>query len=122
MTIGSTITLTYDAGPKILVRVDDSGAYTAKYFLAETLVDYELKITHTIPATRGAGQESHLVQLTVTTHDAQGVITRVEVAWTVLKTHSGYIQNTAELTFAHEALASFFSTGSQLASLLGRDS
>ncbi len=119
--IGTTITLTVNAVAKVLVRVSDSEPYTAKYFLADSATrDYELKITHTIPAVRGSAKESHLVRLDVTDYDADGVVIRKQSCWAVSECSIGR-QDTTQLTYYADALSDWLQPGN-LALVLNRDS
>lgn len=103
--IGSTITLTVNSVAKVLSRVDDSEPYTARYFLADSATrDYELKITHTVPAVRGASKESHLVRLDVTDYDVDGVVISKQSCWAVYETSIGR-QDTTQQTYYADALS-----------------
>jgi hypothetical protein len=117
--IGTTITVTINGSAKILDRVNDSEQYSATYFKAETGVDYQLQIKHTIPALRGASKESHLVRLDVTTYTATEV-TKKESTWLVCETSVG-AQDLTSLRFdALGLMAALDST--MLGKVLGRDS
>jgi hypothetical protein len=104
--IGSTITITINAVAKTLNRVNDSEPYSATYFLAEATRDYTATIKHTIPTTRGASKESHLVRLDIVDYDADGVVTKKQSAWTVLEASIGS-QNTTDLGYFANGLMDF---------------
>lgn len=88
--LGTTITIPVNAVNKVLNRVNDSEPYSATYFLAEANVEYQVTIKHTIPKTRGASKESHLVRLDVTDYDAtSGDLVRKQSVWTVIETSVG---------------------------------
>jgi hypothetical protein len=117
--LGSTITLSVNSVNKVLTRVNDSEPYTSNYFLEDGLDEYELKITHTVPKTRGASKESHLVRLDVTTYDSDGVIVRKQSSWTVMETSTGR-QDSTTAGYYSQALLTWVGTNKAL--ILARDS
>lgn len=117
--LGSTITLTVNAVAKVLGRINDSEPYSSTYFLEDGLDDYELTIKHTVPSTRGASKESHLVRLNVTSYDASGVVLRKQSTWTVMEASIGR-QDSTTLGYFVAALSTWVSTNKAL--ILARDS
>lgn len=118
--LGSTITLSINAVNKVLSRVNDSEPYTAIYFLEDGLVDYELKITHTVPKTRNSGtKESHLVRLDVYTYDSEGILLRKQSTWTVFETGTGRQDSTTAGYYA-DGLLNWVETNKAL--ILARES
>jgi len=87
--LGSSLTITINAVAKVLARVNDSEPYSATYFLEDGTTDYQLMIKHTVPATRGASKESHLVRLDVTEYDADGEVLRKQSVWVVMEASIG---------------------------------
>jgi len=118
--LGSTITLSINAVNKVLARVNDSEPYTSNYFLEDGLVDYELKITHTVPKNRNSGtKESHLVRLDVTTYDSDGILIRKQSTWTVMETSTGR-QDSTTAGYYVDGLLNWVETNKAL--ILARDS
>jgi hypothetical protein len=118
--LGSTITLSVNAVNKILVRVNDSEPYSSTYFLEDGTTDYTLIFKHTVPASRGASKESHLVRLDVVEYDATtGDILRKQSVWEVMEASTGR-QDSTTLGYYVAALNTWVSTNKAL--ILARDS
>lgn len=117
--LSSTITLSVNAVNKVLSRVNDSEPYSSTYFLEDGLVDYMLNIKHTVPSTRGASKESHLVRLDVTLYDADGEIVRKQSVWSVMEASIGR-QDTTTLGYYTDALCAWLSANETL--ILSRES
>jgi bifunctional ADP-heptose synthase (sugar kinase/adenylyltransferase) len=117
--LGSTITLSINAVNKVLVRVDDSEPYSSKYFLEDGDDEYTLKFTHTVPKSRGASKESHLVRLDVDTYDSDDVLVRRQSVWTVMEASSGR-QDATTLGYYAQGLMTWLGTNKAL--ILARDS
>lgn len=117
--LGTTITIAVNAVNKVLARINDSEPFSSTYFLEDGFDDYTLSIKHTIPSTRGASKESHLVRLDVVTYDAAGVVARKQSTWTVLEASIGK-QDTTTLGYYTQALATWIGTNKAL--ILARDS
>jgi len=45
--LGSTLTITVGASPKVLVRVNGPSDFKSEYLLRETLVEYRVRVRHT---------------------------------------------------------------------------
>lgn len=119
--LGTTATVTINSVAKVLARINDSEPYSATYFLEEATREYTLQIKHTIPATRGASKESHLVRLDVVDYDAtSGELVRKQSAWTVMECSSGR-QESTDLGYFVAGLQGFLDT-STTANVLARDS
>lgn len=118
--LGSTITLTINSIAKVLVRVNDSEPYSSTYFLEDGNLDYELSVKHTVPKTRGASKESHLVRFNVTEYDATtGDVLRVQSTWQVMEASTGR-QDSTTLGYYVAALNTWVSANKAL--VLARDS
>lgn len=118
--LGTTITLTVNAVAKVLARVNDSEPYSSTYFLEDGNDDYTLNIKHTVPSSRGASTESHLVRLDVTSYDAtSGAILRKQSCWEVMQTVTGKQDSTTAGYFV-AALNTWVSANKAL--ILARDS
>lgn len=119
--IGTTITLAINAVNKVLARVSDSEPYTARYFLQDSATrDYELKISHIVPAVRGQSKESHLARLDVTDYDSDGVVIRKQSTWVVQEVSIGR-QDTTQHTYYTKGMADWLTT-TNIGLLLNRDS
>jgi hypothetical protein len=118
MSLGDTISITYNAVSKTLARINQDN-FGANYYLEDGLVRYNLSIKHTIPA-RGKFGESHLARLDVEHYDAEGVLTRTASSWSVIRTDGG-IQDSTSSTRAVTALQSFL-TAPNIAKIVGRES
>jgi hypothetical protein len=117
--IGTTLTITVNAVAKVLNRVSSADPYAAVYFLAETGVDWQLTIKHTVPALRGASKESHLVRFDVTRYTGAEVTTK-ESTWIVMEASVG-VQDLTNIRY--EALGLFAAMDTtMLGKILGRDS
>jgi hypothetical protein len=118
--LSSTITLTVNAIAKVLARVNDSEPYSSTYFLEDGDDDYTLTIKHTVPASRGASKESHLVRLDVVSYDpTTGDVLRKQSTWTVMEASTGR-QDSTTLGYYVAALSTWVSTNKAL--ILARDS
>lgn len=89
MSFGSTITITVDSVAKVLNRVSDSEAYASNYFLEDGTREYRLSIKHTVPKTRGASKESHLMRLDIDDYDTDNVLVCSHSYWMVMQTTVG---------------------------------
>jgi hypothetical protein len=118
--LSSTITLSVNAVNKVLARVNDSEPYSSTYFLEDGNDDYTLTFKHTVPASRGASKESHLVRLDVTNYDATtGEVVRKQSSWVVMEASTGR-QDSTTLGYYAQALLTWAGTNKAL--ILARDS
>jgi hypothetical protein len=116
----STITLSINSVNKVLARVNDSEPYSSTYFLEDGDDDYTLNIKHTVPASRGASKESHLVRLDVVNYDGTtGEILHKQSVWTVMEASTGK-QDSTTLGYYSAGLLTWVSTNKAL--ILARDS
>jgi hypothetical protein len=117
--LGATITLSVNAVNKVLARVNDSEPFSSTYFLEDGLDDHTLTIKHTVPSTRGASKESHMVRYDVVTYDAAGAMLRKQSTWMVLEASLGK-QDSTTLGYYTQAVATW--VGANKALILARDS
>lgn len=117
--LGSTITLAINAVNKVLVRVNDSEPYSSQYWLEDGDDEYLLTVKHTVPKTRAASKESHLVRLDVTNYDTDGVLIRKQSSWVVLEVGIGR-QDSVTAGYQAAGLMTWVSTNKAL--ILARDS
>lgn len=119
--LGTTITVTVNAVAKVLKRVSDPDPYSATYFLADSSTrDYTLSIKHTVPKTRGASKESHLVRLDIDDYDADGIAIRKQSTWVVMECSLGR-QDSTNLNYYVQGLFGFL-TATNTGYVLDRDS
>lgn len=119
--LGTTITVTINAVAKVLKRVSDADPYSATYFLADSATkDYTLTVKHTVPKTRGASKESHLVRLDANDFDADGVLIRTQSVWVVAECSSGR-QDSTNLNYYAQGLFGYL-TSTNMGYVLDRDS
>lgn len=118
--LGDTITVTYNAINKVLVKVNQD-SYGADYFFDDSalLMKHYLKVRHTIPG-KGKVGESHMMRYDVEYLDALGVITRTASSWGVMNT----IDATQDLVSSQRTQAAFLTawTSGNTTKLLGRES
>jgi hypothetical protein len=118
--LGTTITLSVNSVNKVLSRVSDPEPYSSTYFLEDGVDDYTLTFKHTVPRSRGASKESHLVRLDVNTYDAtSGALLRKHSTWIVDETGIGK-QDSTTAGYHASALATWFNTNKAL--VLARES
>jgi hypothetical protein len=118
--LASTITLSVNSVNKVLSRQNSSEPYTSVYHLEDGNDDFELTIKHTVPKTRGASKESHLVRLDVTRYDSTtGEVVRKQSFWAVMEASIGR-QDSTTAAYYTQALVDWL--GANEALILARES
>jgi len=104
----NSITLTISGSPVVFNKVNDSEPYSATYFHNAANKDFTINVKHTVPKTRGASKESHMIRLDANHYDAtDGTLLRTNSNWVVVQTVDGTQEDfnlSAELTALITAL------------------
>lgn len=115
----TTEDVTVNSVAKTLTRQTD-GSYKATYGLDDGGVSYyTMRIEHNVPSSPNGTNESHFVRLDCDRYDTEGVHTRQDSAYFVIKTGTSK-QNTVELTHIANALAGFL-TSANIDKLVARE-